>query len=162
DAPPPRPPGNPRLFLTPPCVALLTTLQAYAMVYIMSRDPIQTVTLPILVEVDRLNEANGRANFLPDNLAEEAAVRVVRREDIKERLRTIFPPKDLPLFLGATQLKQALDAGDDFVLQQASEKVRPWLTDFVALEDWKWKVAGGRIVLNASGMKRHSAFLNYS
>jgi hypothetical protein len=77
-------------------------------------------------------------------------------------VRAIFEPKELRLLLGATRLKQALDAGDDFVLQQASEQVRPWLTDFVDLNDRQWKSADGRIEFKTTGLKRYSAFLNYS
>lgn len=129
----------------------------------MTRNTVQTVTtpLPILVEVDRLKDADGRGNFLPGDRAEESAVRVVSEEDIKVRLRTIFSPKEVLLFLGAIQLKQAHDARDELALQQASEKVRPWLPDFVDLRDSQWKGADGRISFRITGMRRYAAVLNY-
>jgi hypothetical protein len=128
----------------------------------MSRNLVRTVTLPVLVEVDHLKDADGRGNFLPGARAEESAVRIVRPSDIQKQLATIFTPKDALLYLAAIQLKQAFEAGDEFVLQQASEKMRPLMPDFVDLQDWESGTADGRIVFKISGMSRDSARLNYS
>jgi hypothetical protein len=88
-------------------------------------------------------------------------VRVVRDEDIQARLRTIFSAKDIPLFLGAIQLKLAYDAGDGLAFQQAADKVRPWIPDFIELQDFRWKSADGRISVETRGRKTYSALLNY-
>jgi hypothetical protein len=127
----------------------------------MVRNSVQTVTtpLPVLVEVDSLKDADGRAHFLPED-SSMRVVRVVRDTDLKKRLRTIFSPKELPLLIGAIQLKQALGAGDGLALHQGSEKVRPWLPDFIDIRDWRWKSADGRISMEFRG-KRYSALLNY-
>jgi hypothetical protein len=136
------------------------------MLAVMSRDHAQTVThLPVLVEVDQLKEADGRGNFLPDNRAEESAVRIVRAKDIKTRLPKIFPPKELDLFLGAIQLEQALGARDDLALQRASEKVRPWLRDFVGeIPVWQMEIdtKHSRVSRKPVGVNRpYAALLNY-
>jgi hypothetical protein len=131
----------------------------------MSRDHAQTVThLPVLVEVDGLKEADGRGNFLPGDRAEESAVRVVRAKDIKARLPKIFPPQELDLFLGAIQLEQALGARDDLALLRASEKVRPWLPDFVdAVPVWQLDIGLKHYVSRKiTGVnRRYPALLNY-
>lgn len=135
------------------------------MIVFMSRDPLQTVTLPVLVEVDRLKDADGRGHFLPGDRAEESVVRIVRKADWKKRLQTAFSTTEMPLFLGAIQLKQALDAGDDFVLQQASETVRPWLADYVKVPSWRLEIdtVVKRVSLKKTGVNwRYSAWMNYS
>lgn len=131
------------------------------MIVTMSRNPAQTVTrgLPVLVEVGRLRDADGRGYFLPNG--EESAVRIVRERDIRTRLRTIFTSKELPLLLGSIKLRQALDADDGLALQDASEKVRPWLPDFVDIPDRQEKKVGP-ITFERVSMKRYSAFLNYT
>jgi hypothetical protein len=132
----------------------------------MSRDHAQTVThLPVLVEVDELREADGRGNFLPADRAEESAVRVVQAKDIKARLPKIFPPKELDLLLGAIQLQQAHGARDDLALEIASQKVRPWLPDFVdPLPVWQLEIdlKHGRVSRKTTGVnRRYPAILNY-
>lgn len=137
------------------------------MIAAMSRYSLQTVTspLPILVELgpkDRLKDADGRANFLPGDRG-DSWVRVVRATDIKQRLRAIFTPKDIPLYVGAVQLRQALDAGDEWGLRSASEKVRPWMADFTEIPSLLLEVSGGRAVLKRTGVNRRlSGFYNYS
>jgi len=100
----------------------------------MSRDSLQTVThaLPVIVELgpaEGVKDADGRARFLHGGRG-DSWVRVFRPADVKKQLRTIFSSKDISLFLGAVQLKQALETSDQWGLQTASEKIRPWLPDF--------------------------------
>lgn len=129
----------------------------------MKRYTIQTVThLPILVEVERAKDADGRGYFLPGDRSEQSLFRVVKRADIKARFRTIFTAKEVPLFLGSVRIKQALDAGDEFELQRALDAVRPWVPDFADLKDRQWKSADGRVTIATRGMKRYSVQLNYS
>lgn len=106
----------------------------------MSRYDVQTVTLPVLVDAgirERKEDSVGSGTFLtPGQLIKgKMWVRVVTDRDIKTRLRTIFRPEDLPLFIGAIELKQAYESRDEFALHRASEKVRPWMKHFVSLED---------------------------
>jgi hypothetical protein len=74
----------------------------------------------------------------------------------------IFPGEAVELFTGAVQLKQAFETGDEFLMQQASERVRPWVADFVALRDSKIQSADGRFSFEIRGMKKYSALLNYA
>jgi hypothetical protein len=135
----------------------------------MSRDPLHTVTsiLPVLVELgaeDSLKEADGRADFLPGERG-DSFLRVVRPTDVQERLRRIFGPKEISLFLGAIQLRQALETEDEWALQTASQKIRPWLPDFAEIPtslleiDTKRRTAS----FKQTGIdRRYSGFLNYS
>ena len=112
--------------------------------------------------MDNFKEGDGRRTFLAGDLAKYSIVRVVREGDLnEERLRTIFSRRELPLLVGAIQLKQAFISGDELALHQSGEKVRPWMPDFVELQDWRWKSADGRISIKSNGRKRYAALLNY-
>lgn len=134
----------------------------------MSRDIVQTVTrsLPVLVSADSTKEADGRGTFFPsDRVNESMFVRVVRNEDIGARLKTIFRPDELPLFVGAIELKQAYDAGDELALKRASEKVRPYMRGFAPPEEWelKLKTRDGRgLIFKSHGRKWNATRWNYS
>jgi hypothetical protein len=136
----------------------------------MSRYSLHTVTSPLPVLVNLGDEEwvkdadGGRAHFLAGEHS-HAFLRLVRSTDVKERLQKIFAPKEISLFLGAIQLRQALDARDEWALQNASQKVRPWLPDFAEIPtrvleiDAKRKTAS----LKITGINhRYSGFLNYS
>ena len=98
------------------------------MVVVMSRYSLQTVTLPILVDVERLEEADGWGTHFPGaHRTRFMAVRVIKAEDIQERVRRIFPDKELFLFVGANQLAHAYEAKDERELQEALKKVHPWV-----------------------------------
>jgi hypothetical protein len=135
----------------------------------MSRDTLQTITsaLPVIVELgpgDSLKDAAGRADFLHGGRG-DSWVRVVRTADVKARLRTIFTPKELSLYVGAVQLKQALEAGDEWALQSASDKVRPWIGDFAEFPNILLEIdtAAKRASIKRTGTnRRYSAFVNYS
>jgi hypothetical protein len=128
----------------------------------MTRNSVQTVTLPILVAADTAKEMDGWGTFFPVDRVESMAVRVVREADIKARLRTIFRPKDLALFVGAIELKQAYDAKDELSLQRASEKVRPWIKHFALPRELDWKSADGRVSITSTGQKWNATRWNYS
>jgi hypothetical protein len=128
----------------------------------MTRNSVRTVTLPILVAANITKEMDGWGTFFPADRIESMAVRVVSEEDIKSRLRTIFRPKDLPLFVGAIELKQAYDAKDELSLQRASEKVRPWIKHFALPRELDWKSADGRVSFTSSGQKWNATRWNYS
>jgi hypothetical protein len=139
------------------------------MLFAMSRYPLHTVTSTLLVVVelgpkDSLKDAVGRAVFLSGERG-DSWVRAVRAEDVKERLRTIFTPKDISLYVGAVQLKQALDAGDEWALQSASEKVRPWMADFAEFPSLLLEIdtVAKQASLKRTGVaRRYSGFVNYS
>jgi len=128
----------------------------------MSRNIEQTVTraIPVLVEVDRLKDADGRGYFLPNG--EDSAVRIVRETDIKRRLKAIFTPQELPLFIGSIKLRQAYDDRDELALYDASQKVRPWIPEFAEIPNFEPRIISERLSFSGVSMKRYSAFLNYS
>lgn len=89
----------------------------------MSRDHYKTVTLPILVDLEKsVKEADGWV-YLPG--PKHSAVQTVTPRDIQDRLAAIFTPKDIPLFTGANQLKFAYDTKDAFVLRRSVERMIP-------------------------------------
>ncbi len=98
----------------------------------MSRDPLHTVTLPILVDLEKsLSEADGWLNIVSETATRisdrHVAVQVVRPErDIEKRLGKIFSPKDISLFAGVENLKAAYDAEDVLTLHRAIKQVSPW------------------------------------
>lgn len=97
------------------------------MVSYMSRDRYKTITLPVLVNLDMSpEEADGWAYLVSAaGHVKHQAVRMVKPKDIKERLPTIFTPKDILQFTGAGQLKSAYDTKDVFTLRRSVERVSP-------------------------------------
>jgi len=89
----------------------------------MSRDPLQSVTLPVIVKARRLEDADG---WCFPNARDSFAVQVVKAEDVQRRLRQIFSPEDVFLFTGIKQLKTAHDSQDARATLDAIEKVQPW------------------------------------
>jgi len=78
---------------------ILKTGSVYDMVSVMSRDSLQTVTMPLPVLVDaemseRKEDSVGTGTFFsPDQMTKgKFWVRVVKESDIKSRLRAIFKP----------------------------------------------------------------------
>jgi hypothetical protein len=132
----------------------------------VSRNAIRTVTtLPVLIAVDSAKEADGWGTSFPPDRTESMAVHVVTDDDIDTRLRTIFRPEELPLFVGAIELKQAYAAKDELALQRASEKVRPWIVGFAPPEEFevKLKTRDGRALsLKSHGQKWNATRWNYS
>jgi len=131
----------------------------------MTRNNVRTVTLPILIAANVLEKADGWGTFLPPDRTESIAVRMVTDGDIKTRFRKIFRPDDLRLFVGAIELKQAYDAGDELALKRASEKVRPYIRDFAAPEEFKIDLKTrdlSKISLKTHGQKWNATRWNYS
>lgn len=128
----------------------------------MTRNSVRTVTLPILVAADTAKEMDGWGTFFPADRTESMAVHVVREADIKARLRTIFRPKDLPLYIGAIELKHAYAAKDELALNRASEKVRPWLPHFAPPREIQGESADGRLSFSSTGQKWNATRWNYS
>jgi hypothetical protein len=131
------------------------------MVYVMSRDPLQTVTLPVLIDAKRLEDADGWATcFPPTRSYSYRAVRVAEKWEVKKRLPDIFPSKarsqlnEKLLYVGAGLLKRAHDAKDELGLQPAVENVLPWVPvleghppKFRAPGEAKW--AGVRVIYSS-------------
>src|ERR1022692_3651619 len=98
------------------------------MVNLMSRDPIHTVTLPVLVDAASPEEADGWGTHFPGtHRTKTMAVRVIKPEEIQERVREIFSDKEIFLFAGASQLEHAYGAKDERELQESLRKVHPWV-----------------------------------
>jgi hypothetical protein len=95
-------------------------------VYGVSRDRYKTVTLPVLVSLEKpLEEADGWVYL---DRVNHRAVQVVEPKDIQERLRKIFTtPKDIFLFTGAGELKSAYDTKDVLALRRSVERVSAWV-----------------------------------
>jgi len=111
----------------------------------MSRYPLQAVTssLAILVDADTLEEADGWGTCFPaPSRTKFMAVRVVKNTDIEGRLQKIFPREELPLVVGAAELKRAYHKKDEFAFRQAFEKVRPWVPSFGGLGRWSLESLG--------------------
>jgi hypothetical protein len=132
------------------------------MVIVMTRNSVRTVTLPILVESNRGEEFDGWGTFFPADRTGSWGVREVRERDITGRLRTIFRPEELPLFVGAIELKQAYDAGDELTLERASEKVRPFMRHFAPPREFEAKTPDGRVTIKSVGQKWNATRWNYS
>jgi hypothetical protein len=131
----------------------------------MTRNSVQTVTLPILVAADTAKEMDGWGTFFPGDRAESMAVHVVREADIKARLRTIFRPQDLPLYMGAIELKHAYAARDELALKRASEKVRSYMRAFARPEEFEGNLKtedGREVSLKSQGQKWNATRWNYS
>lgn len=101
------------------------------MVVRMSRDLLQTVTLPILVDAEDFRNADGWGSRFSPNRYGFMAVQVVRPENVKSRLPKIFPGNHILLFAGADQLKRAYDTKDELALKQSLERVRPWIPELL-------------------------------
>lgn len=99
----------------------------------MSRDPLQTVTFPVLIS-EVAEKADGFCTLFPTpNRTSFANVRVVTEREIKTRLPKIFASKDVSrtnekiLYVGAGQLRRAYEAKDERALEDALRKVSPWV-----------------------------------
>src|SRR5580698_2409722 len=107
-------------------MAFLTPHSLDVTLFDMTRNTVQTVTLPVLVLADSVKEADGWGTFLREaELDESAFVRVVTDEDVNKWLRTDFTEIDRALFIGASRLKRAYNAGDEYALSQAHTILKP-------------------------------------
>jgi hypothetical protein len=128
----------------------------------MSRNSVQTVTLPVLVTAESLKDSAGWGTFFPGDHTGNMAVQVVTPEDVIERLQTIFAPKDILLYNGVIQLMRALESGHQGDVEKCFEKVRPYIRHFAPLKEIQWKSADGRVSFKTIGQKRNAARWNYS
>jgi hypothetical protein len=115
------------------------------MVFGMSRDPLQTVTLPIIVDAaGEKGGADGWATCFPhSNHIKETAVRKVNPEEVLERRRKIFTPEEFSVYVGAQQLKQAYDRADEFKFREGFERVRSRLAvSNIAGVQVQWRMPG--------------------
>jgi hypothetical protein len=124
----------------------------------MSRDPLHNVTLPILVDADSTEQADGWGTCFPAaNRTKLMAVRVVNAGEIKRRLLKIFSSKEVSrtnekfLYLGAGLLNRAYEAKDEWALQEALKQVHPWIPRI-----------SGKESVNPDADKREGARWDYS
>jgi hypothetical protein len=116
----------------------------------MSRDPLQTITLPVLVDADSPENADGEGTCFPSpGRTKFMSVRTIQAYEILRRARKIFPGKKLWLFIGVKGLERAYrrknerayQGENERALLEAIEQVRPW-TPFLQIqagtvkEDW--------------------------
>jgi hypothetical protein len=149
---------KPSAFLISACIAW----KYYDTFVSMSRNIVQTVTLPILVKAETLRDADGWGTFFPARHTGSMAVRVVTPQDVAKRLRDIFGPKDIPLYTGVIRLERALESGHEGDIIDSLERVRPWIKDFAPLKEVQWKSPDGRVSFKTVGQKRNAARWNYS
>lgn len=128
----------------------------------MSRNIVQAVTLPVLVEADSLKESAGWGTFFPKNRTTGWAVHVVTPQDVLKRLRTIFAPKEIPLYAGIIHLERALESGHEGEIVKSFERVSPWIKSFAPLKEMQWKSRDGRVSFKTVGHERNAARWNYS
>lgn len=94
----------------------------------MSRYSLQTVTLPILVDAESVQQSDGWGTCFPSpGRTKRMAVRVVKAKDIRQRVRKIFPDREIFMFAGVNQIDHAYGVKDERELQDALEKVLPWV-----------------------------------
>jgi hypothetical protein len=99
----------------------------------MSRDPLHTVTLPVLVKAETLAEIDGWATLLPyPNRIETAALRIVTQADIWKRLEKWKKSGSEIILLcgGLMQMQRAYEARDEAAFRQALENVWKWVPHF--------------------------------
>jgi hypothetical protein len=96
------------------------------MVENVSRDPLHTVTMPIVISAGR-EAADGWTTLIGPNRTGFAAVRVVKLHEIQRRLKELFRGKESLLFAGAATLPLAYELKDEQVLQQSLERVHSWI-----------------------------------
>jgi hypothetical protein len=110
------------------------------MVFSMSREPLQTVTIPVLIEAENADATDGWATLSPsEGRTKFAAVRRVGTDEVRARLPKIFPDKQFSLFRGLGRLQRAYEAKDEYALRAAIEEVRPWVPTIAGgsiKEDW--------------------------
>ncbi|MGO9777599.1 MAG: hypothetical protein ACLPM3_13525 [Terracidiphilus sp.] len=132
----------------------------------MKRDSVQTVTLPVLVKADSAKEADGWGTFLPAEFEESWFIRVVTPDAAKNWLRSNAGREDTALYIGASQLKGAYDARDEYVLRQAYEKLQPYVRGIPSPEPIEVKLGttknGMKIALRKGGQNLSTARDAYS
>jgi hypothetical protein len=99
----------------------------------MSRDPLQTVTLPIVVEAEKHDEIDGTATLFPSaNRTTVAGLRVVTKADIWQRLEKWkrSQPEIRRLCGGILAMRLAYDARDEAAFRRALENVWKWVPHF--------------------------------
>jgi len=103
----------------------------------MSRDPLQTVTLPVLVDAEKREEADGSGTLFPSpNRTTFATLRVVTRADIWKRLEKwkTSQPEARQLCGGILQIQRAYEARDEAAFRRALENVWKWIPHFGSAE----------------------------
>jgi hypothetical protein len=107
------------------------------MIAYMSRYPIHTVTLPVLIDAESPEVAEGEATDFPGaKRLRFTKVRAITTAEVKRRLLEIFASKEISrinekfLYVGAGLLSQAYDARDEWGLEDALKSVRPWIPRF--------------------------------
>jgi hypothetical protein len=99
----------------------------------MSRYPLHTVTLPILVKAETQEEIDGWGTLLPSpGRVESSSLRIVKQEDIWERLenRKTSQPDVILLCGGLLQMRRAYEARDEVAFRRALESVWKWVPHF--------------------------------
>ncbi len=100
----------------------------------MRRDRYKTVTDALAILTDSKDEKGRRCiSFFRGGEWGWTAVQPITSEDIEGpgRLQEIFRREELPLVVGAAEMRRAIRKRDEAAFLQAFEKVRPW-----------WPVAG--------------------
>jgi hypothetical protein len=114
----------------------------------MSRGPLHSITLPILVAADTRETADGESTCFPPGHTSFTAFRIVNPSEVVRRGGQIG--KEERLYRGILQLARAYEGKDERAIPVAIEQVRPWnpsnrIQVGTIREDWtgnkKWEGA---------------------
>ena len=99
----------------------------------MSRYPLQTVTLPILIDAETPEKAEGTCIcFSSPTHTRRTSVRVINEKEVKRRLPEIFSSKEKSLtnekflYVGLGLLRRAFETKDEMNIKSALGKVHQW------------------------------------
>jgi hypothetical protein len=113
----------------------------------MARNLLQNVTVPILVSTDSAKKADGWATFLSNEKLEKVGgfIRVVRREDAREWQRKLTK-EEHSILAGTNLLRKAFgdedEDRDDYTLDVAYKKLRPYITDLAPIDEINIQLPG--------------------
>jgi hypothetical protein len=113
----------------------------------MSRDPLHTVTLPIVVSARDLEKADGWLASFGANSFRTSAVKAIDPDEVVTRYRKILSGEARSVFEGLLALRTAYESRDKRALLEAIDKTRPWfpvIPGTTVVEDWTGdKIWGG-------------------
>jgi hypothetical protein len=126
----------------------------YGMLTRMSRYPLQTVTLPIVIDSTKFFRSRGERPKPPDGWAtifygqhgeKHTAVREITPSDVEKWRPKIFSRNEFSLYLAADKIRRAYEGNDELVFRRWFEEISPWLfgqkcQTVVPSGDPKWKV----------------------
>lgn len=117
----------------------------------MSRYPLQTVTLPILIPASGEGDPLGWWHFYPEKGGEEViGVRAVNPEYIKAKWRSILPAADRELFESLSELPRAYATEDRKEILRVSKRTQGFIPEIPGTRlEFNW--ADENVIVGARG-----------